>query len=85
MGARRCLTMPGLSVTVGEMIAALGEVAGDDKVALIKRQPDATIRGIVAGWPRNFDATRATAAGFIADASFQDIVRAHIRDMETAG
>ena len=85
LGARRCLTMPGLSVTVGEMIAALGEVAGDDKVALIKRQPDATIRGIVAGWPRNFDAARATAAGFVADASFQDIVRAHIRDMETAG
>ena len=85
LGARRCLTMPGLSVTVGEMIAALGEVAGDDKVALIKRQPDATIRGIVSGWPRNFDAARATAAGFVADASFQDIVRAHIRDMETAG
>ena len=85
LGARRCLTMPGLSVTVGEMIAALGEVAGDDKVALIKRQPDATIRGIVAGWPRNFDAARATGAGFVADASFQDIIRAHIRDMETAG
>jgi nucleoside-diphosphate-sugar epimerase len=85
LGARRCLTMPGLSVTVGEMIAALGEVAGPDKVALIRRQPDATIRGIVAGWPRNFDAARATAAGFVADASFQDIVRAHIRDMDTAG
>ncbi|RCW82419.1 D-erythronate dehydrogenase [Paracoccus lutimaris] len=85
LGARRCLTMPGLSVTVGEMIAALGEVAGEDKVALIKRQPDATIRGIVAGWPRNFDAARATGAGFVADASFQDIIRAHIRDMETAG
>lgn len=85
LGARRCLTMPGLSVTVGEMIAALGEVAGPDKVALIRRQPDATIRGIVAGWPRNFDAARATAAGFVADASFQDIIRAHIRDMDTAG
>ena len=85
LGARRCLTMPGLSVTVGEMIAALGEVAGQDKVALIRRQPDATIRGIVAGWPRNFDAARATAAGFVADASFQDIIRAHIRDMDTAG
>lgn len=85
LGARRCLTMPGLSVTVGEMVAALGEVAGEGKVALIKRQPDATIRGIVAGWPRNFDAARATGAGFVADASFQDIIRAHIRDMETAG
>ena len=85
LGARRCLTMPGLSVTVGEMIAALGEVAGDDKVALIKREPDTTIRGIVAGWPENFDASRATEMGFAADASFQDIIRAHIRDMEAAG
>ena len=85
LGARRCMTMPGLSVTVGEMIAALGEVAGPDKVALIKRQPDATIRGIVAGWPENFDASRATEMGFVADASFQDIIRAHIRDMEAAG
>ena len=77
--------MPGLSITVGEMIEALGEVAGQDKLALIKREPDATIRGIVAGWPRNFDPARALAAGFTADASFHDIVRAHIRDMEAAG
>ena len=85
LGARRCLTMPGLSVTVGEMIAALGEVAGQDKVALIRRETDTTIRGIVAGWPENFDASRATEMGFAADASFQDIIRAHIRDMDTAG
>lgn len=85
LGARRCMTMPGLSVTVGEMIAALGEVAGQDKVALIRREPDTTIRGIVAGWPENFDASRATEMGFAADASFQDIIRAHIRDMEAAG
>lgn len=85
LGARRCLTMPGLAVTIGEMIAALAEVAGQDKVALIKRQPDATIRGIVAGWPQNFDAARAAEVGFTADSSFQDIVRAHIRDMQAAG
>lgn len=85
LGARRCLTMPGLSVTIGEMIAALGEVAGEERVALIKREPDATIRGIVAGWPRNFDASRAAEVGFKADASFQDIIRAHMRDMGMAG
>lgn len=84
LGARRNLTMPGLSVTVGEMIAALGEVAGADAVARIKRVPDATIRGIVAGWPRNFDAARAREFGFTADASFQEIIRAHIRDTATA-
>lgn len=85
LGARRNLTMPGLSVTVGQMIEALGEVAGPEAVARIKRKPDATIRGIVAGWPRNFDAARATELGFTADASFQDIIRAHIRDTAAAG
>ncbi len=84
LGARRCLTMPGLAVTIGEMIEALAEVAGQDKVALIRREPDATIRGIVDGWPQNFDADRALAVGFSADASFQDIIRAHIRDTQAA-
>lgn len=80
LGPRRCLTMPGLSVTIGEMIAALGEVAGEERTALIKREPDPAIRDIVAGWPRNFNASRAVAAGFKADTSFQDIIRAHMRD-----
>ena len=85
LGARRNLTMPGIAITVGEMIAALGEVAGPEAVARIKRQPDATIRGIVAGWPRNFDPARAKEYGFTADASFQDIIRAHIRDTGASG
>lgn len=85
LGARRNLTMPGIAITVGDMIAALAEVAGPEAVARIKRQPDATIRGIVAGWPRNFDPARAVEHGFTADANFQDIIRAHIRDMAAAG
>ena len=84
LGARRCLTMPGLAITVGEMIAALGRVAGPEAVARIRRQPDATIRGIVAGWPRRFDATRAAALGFTADTDFDDVIRAHIRDTDAA-
>lgn len=80
VGPRRCMTMPGLSVTIAEMLAALEEVAGPEVAALVKREPDPTIRGIVAGWPRDFDASRATALGFTTDASFQDIIRAHIRD-----
>ena len=51
--------MPGLSATVGEEIAALKRVAGDKVAARIKREPDAFIMGIVDGWPRNFDASRA--------------------------
>ncbi len=40
VGARRNLSMPGLSATVGEQIAALRRVAGDKVAARIKREPD---------------------------------------------
>lgn len=80
VGPRRNLTMPGLSVTVGEQIAALRKVAGDKVVARIKREPDPMIIRIVDGWPRNFDARRARELGFVAEATFEEIIKIHIAD-----
>jgi nucleoside-diphosphate-sugar epimerase len=81
VGARRNLTMPGLSATVGEQIAALKRVAGDKVAARIKREPDPFIMGIVAGWPRNFEPKRALELGFTtAEKTFDDIIRIHIED-----
>jgi nucleoside-diphosphate-sugar epimerase len=80
-GSRRNLTMPGLSATVGEQIAALKRVAGERVAARIKRAPDPFIMGIVDGWPRNFEAKRARQLGFTtAENSFDDIIRIHIED-----
>jgi hypothetical protein len=39
---------------------------------------------IVASWPRRFDARRALALGFEAEADFDEIVRVHLED-EAAG
>ena len=80
LGGRRNLSMPGLSATVGEQIAALRRVAGEKAVKLIRHEPDATIAGIVANWPRGFEATRATALGFKAETSFDEIIRVHLED-----
>jgi nucleoside-diphosphate-sugar epimerase len=80
LGSRRSLTMPGLSATVGEAIEALREVAGAKAVGLIQHEPDATIKNIVAGWPRDFDTRRAESLGFRAETSFKDIIRAYIED-----
>jgi nucleoside-diphosphate-sugar epimerase len=80
LGPRRNLTMPGVSATVGEQIEALRKVAGDRAVALIRNQPDETIMRIVAGWPTKFDASRAEGLGFVADKSFEDIIRVHVAD-----
>jgi nucleoside-diphosphate-sugar epimerase len=84
LGDRINLTMPGVCCTVGEQIAALKRVAGDTVAARIRRAPDPLVERIVAGWPSRFDARRAVALGFTVEASFDDIIRAHIDD-ELAG
>jgi nucleoside-diphosphate-sugar epimerase len=80
LGLRRALNMPGLSATVGEEIEALRRVAGERAVALIRQEPDEVIARMVQGWARGFDARRAMELGFVADASFDDLVRAHVED-----
>lgn len=80
VGTRRNITMPGLAMTVGGMIDALRNVAGDECAALIREEPDETIMGIVAGWPRQFDASRALDLGFVAETNFENIIKAHLED-----
>jgi nucleoside-diphosphate-sugar epimerase len=80
LGDRVNLTMPGVCCTVGEQIAALRRIAGDNVAGRIKRAPDELVERIVAGWPRRFDTRRALALGFKVEATFDDIIRAHIED-----
>ena len=80
LGDRPNLSMPALSVTVGEQIEALGRVAGPGAMALIRREPDPLIRRIVAGWARAFTAERALELGFTTETDFDAIIRAHVED-----
>jgi D-erythronate 2-dehydrogenase len=84
VGARRNLSMPSVSVTVGEQIEALRKIAGEAVVKRIRREPDETIARIVAGWPTRISGARAREFGFKAESSFEEIIRVHIED-ELAG
>jgi nucleoside-diphosphate-sugar epimerase len=80
LGNARALTMPGLSATVGDQIDALRRIAGPSAVALIRRTDDPLVARIVAGWAADFDAARARALGFTAEADMDAILRVHIED-----
>jgi nucleoside-diphosphate-sugar epimerase len=80
LGLRRSLTMPGLSATVADEIEALRRVAGDAAAALIRAEPDEAIARMIDGWPRAFDARRASALGFTAERDFDQIVRVYLED-----
>jgi nucleoside-diphosphate-sugar epimerase len=80
LGPRINLTMPGVSCTVAEQIDALRRIAGGKVAARIRREPDPLVMRIVDGWPHRFEAKRARALGFVAERSFDDIIRIHIED-----
>ena len=80
VGPRRTLSMPGLSATVGEQIAALRRVAGERAVRLIRREPDESVMRMVESWAPALEATRAVRLGFTAESSFDEIIRVHIDD-----
>jgi nucleoside-diphosphate-sugar epimerase len=80
LGPRINLAMPGISCTVGEQIEALRRVAGDKVAARIRHAPDELVQRIVSGWAEQLDAKRARELGFKAEATFDDIIRAHIED-----
>jgi hypothetical protein len=69
-----------VSCTVAEQIAALRRIAGDKVADRIRREPDPLVIRIVDGWPHRFDAARARGLGFVAEHSFDDIIRIHIED-----
>ena len=80
LGPRVSLAMPGVCCTVAEQIESLARIAGPKVAARIRREPDDLVVRIVSGWSERFDAKRAAALGFKAEATFDDIIRAHIDD-----
>jgi nucleoside-diphosphate-sugar epimerase len=76
----RSLIVPGLSVQVSDMVAALQRAAGAQAVQHIRWQPDAEIQRIISSWPGAFTSPRALRLGFQADANMDAIVQAFIED-----
>jgi len=76
----RAINVPGISVAVGDMVAALRAVAGDAVAQLVRWEHDPAIDRIVSTWPARFEANAGSALGMRHDDDFESIVRAHVRD-----
>jgi len=80
----RTINVPGLSVAVGDMVAALRTVAGDDVATRVKWQRDSQIEKIVAGWPAACEATLGHALGMQPERDFASMIRAYMEDSQDA-
>jgi len=82
-GGRTAVTMPGLTVTVGDMVAALEQVAGPAVSGLIDWVPDPVVAGMVSGWAARFRSDRAARLGLAPDPDFTSIIRQHLAGTQT--
>ena len=80
LGPVRSVNLPGLSVTVAGMVAALERVAGREAAQRIRWERDPLVERIVSSWPGAWDTSRARRLGFSGDADFESVVRAHVED-----
>jgi nucleoside-diphosphate-sugar epimerase len=76
----RVVNLPGITLSVREMIDAMARVAGADSAKRVRFVPDARIQGIVKTWPVRFSTERANEMGFEKDAGFDEVVRAFLAD-----
>ncbi|GAA1455133.1 D-erythronate dehydrogenase [Nesterenkonia lacusekhoensis] len=75
IGRWRVLNLPGLCVTVGEMLSSLTAVGGQQARDLVTHEEDERIKSIVLSWPGDFEVDRVLSLGFGRDESFTDAVR----------
>ena len=80
----RVVNLPGITLSVREMMEAMGRVAGPESIRRVRFVPDARIQAIVRTWPVRFRTERALAMGFKADPDFDSIVRDHMAQHATA-
>jgi nucleoside-diphosphate-sugar epimerase len=76
----RTINLPGIRVTVREMLDALKRNTDEETVAKVKFRPDDSINRIVSSWPGQIDNTRALQLGFASDNNFDNFIRQHISD-----
>lgn len=80
LGNCRWINVPGISVTVGEMVASLERVAGPGVARRVRWETDPRIDRMVRGWPGTGDNSRARSLGFPADDSIDTIIGRHMDD-----
>ena len=71
----RVVNLPGITVTVQEILDALEAVGGEKARSLVKEERDPKVEAIVGSWPARFDTTRAKKFDMLEDFALTENVR----------
>lgn len=76
----RIVNIPGITVTVQQMLEALRVVGGDEAVKLVEDEKDEVTERIVLSWPTRLDTSRAKMLGFAEYGPLDQTLREYIED-----
>jgi nucleoside-diphosphate-sugar epimerase len=79
-GGHSAVTLPALTVTVADMVAALERAAGPEASALIGWVPDPAVARLVRSWPARIRAERAERLGLTQDPDFGSIIGMYLAE-----
>lgn len=75
-GKSRIVNLPGVTVTVQEILDAVEKVGGKEVRARIKEEIDPAVDALVASWPARYDVSRAYSLGLEPDVGVVETVQA---------
>jgi nucleoside-diphosphate-sugar epimerase len=78
----RSVNVPGFKVTVQDMLDALVEVGGGDKLQFVKEEDDEFLKKILYSWADDFDNSLGLRLGMKQDRSFVQSVRDYKEDLD---
>ena len=76
----RIVNIPGITVTVHEMVEALRAVGGDEAIDLVEEVKDEETERIVLSWPTRLDVSRAKSLGYAEDGPLEQTLREYVED-----
>ncbi|KLU25238.1 NAD-dependent epimerase [Caballeronia mineralivorans PML1(12)] len=84
LGTWPVVNLPGLSVSVAEMVEELRRIAGNDVADRIDWQIDSRIEQIVGSWPGSWETSRGERLGLAPDQDFAAIIGAFINSRNSS-
>jgi D-erythronate 2-dehydrogenase len=80
LGDWRTVNLPGLTVTVQQMLDSLRRVTDAATLARVRFEPSEPINRIVSSWPGDIDNARALQLGFRVDDDFDQFIEQYLAD-----
>ncbi len=73
-GYWRTVNLPGIAVTVRQMLDSLERLTGKETLARVRFETDPAINRIVSSWPSSIDNAHALQMGFKVDTNFDEFI-----------